>query len=196
MQTGVPGIYTRRLSVSISDIQKHRRLLNYIKLYYRRNYGSFNFSPHIYNILNSIPSLSFVPSFFLAYTLCRINELVQINVPVIKKLKPFEIHSSKSSHIRSVPGFSPYKIKTLNAVDDCTLLMVISYDSLKNSIKSSRDALNIFIPGSGLDCTHIFRHLQASFLSSQGVPIDEISYKLGHMIEKTTHQYIHKELFF
>ena len=192
-QRTIPGVYVRRLSVDISDITRHRRFINYMKMYYRRHRSSLMFSPEIHMILDSVNSLSFIPSFFLAYSLCRINELSQITIPIIKSLTPITIKSSKSAHIRQIPPLVPYKIKALQGVPDNVDIMVISYDSLKNSIAGARDRCHIHIPGSALDCTHIFRHLQASFLFSMGHSLPDISDKLGHLNNKTTLTYIHEK---
>ncbi len=166
MKTGVPGIYTRRLSVTINDITRHRRLLNYVKMYFSRFSGHLKFAPEVYSILRSLNSLSFVPCFFLAYSCCRISELNQITVPILKSRTPFDLLSSKSSHVRSIPGFSDFKVKTLLSIPDDASLLVISYDQLKLSIKSARIKNNISLPDGKLDCTHLFRHLQASYWNS------------------------------
>jgi len=192
---GVPGVYTRRLNVTTGDIASNRRLCNYLKLYLRR-YASFhNFSPLTFKILNSVPSLAFVPCFVLAWTLIRINEIEQIDIPGLKSLSDISIKSSKSDHIKSVSPLHSYKLKTLNAVPNNTRILVISYDSLKNSIKSARSQHKIVIGDSALDCTHIFRHLEASWMFKCGLDLNIISARLGHKLNLTTKQYIHKELY-
>lgn len=194
MKKGVPGVYTRRLSVTSTDIQMHRRLLNYLLLYYRRHKKSLSFSPLTCGILEAVPHLSFVPCFILARFLIRINEITQITVPDLKSLKPILIKSSKSDHVRSVVPLESYKLPLLNSINNDTQLMVISYDSLKSSIASARNRLNIDLGDTALDSTHIFRHLEASFMYKSDIPISAISECLGHKMEKTTLQYIHKEL--
>jgi integrase len=42
-----------------------------------------------------------------------------------------------------------------------------------------------------LDCTHIFRHIEASWMNAQKIPLSDISYKLGHESDKSTSKYIH-----
>jgi hypothetical protein len=185
------GVYRRRLNVSQVDIYRSRRLLNYMKCYYRRYATSIGFSPSTYAILESLPSLSFVPSFFLAYTLCRINELEQVTVALLKSHQPIEIHSSKSDHIRQVPPLELFKPRDLQSVTDNTMIMAITYDSLKTSIRTCKNHLNISLPSGCLDCTHIFRHLEATHMCDQHVPLSTISYKLGHKLENTTLKYIH-----
>jgi len=189
-----PAVYHRHLNVTIQDITAHRRLHNYLLLYYRRNYSTLDFAPGIYSILNSVPSLAFVPCFLLAYTMCRISELDQITVSKMKTFEPFLIRSTKSDFVKSVPALDPFKKNLLLSVPDRTEIMVISYDSLKNSIASARSRHKILVGDNALDCTHIFRHLQGTFLSSKGVDLHEISYKLGHKIDKTTLQYIHRSV--
>lgn len=191
---GVPGIYIRRLDVTISDITRHRRLLNYIKMYYRRFFRQLDFSPKSHAILQTVSSLSFVPCFFLCYSCCRISELNQISVSLIKSRSPIQIKSSKSSHTRSINGFLDFKNKTLLSVPDNSEILVISYDQLKLSIKSARSICNIYLPDRALDCTHVFRHLQASYWSSQNIDINTISYRLGHLNNKTTYTYIHDNI--
>jgi len=187
----VSGVYHRRLKVSIRDVQHHRRLCNYLKLYFRRYRSSFNFAPEIYKILDFCPSLSFVPCFMLSYTLCRINELDQISVMLLKSYSEIKIVSSKSDHTRFIPCFNKYKLNTLLAVPDSTKIMIVSYDSLKSTINSCKSYFKIDLPPDILSSTHIFRHLQSSWLYANGVPIDDISYKLGHIMNKTTFKYIH-----
>jgi len=192
---GVPGVYTRRLNVTTGDVASNRRLCNYLKIYLRR-YASFhNFSPLTLKILNSVPSLAFAPCFVLAWTLIRINEISQIDLPGLKSLSDILIKSSKSDHIKTVSPLHSYKIKTLNAVPNHTRILVISYDSLKNSIKSARSQHDIVIGNSALDCTHIFRHLEASWMFKCGVDPHTISSRLGHKMDATTRQYIHKDLY-
>lgn len=190
-----PSIYHRRLVVNNNDIMMHRRLLNYIHRYYIHNFTSLDFSPNIHKILEFIPSLCFVPCFFLAYTLCRYNELSQITIKDIRGGSPFEIKSSKSKHIRTVPALFHFKLPALRQINPSTKLIVIGYDHLRNGIIQSRSRNNIQLPKTSLDVTHIFRHLQSSYLFSIGVPVSDISYKLGHETDKTTMQYIHEDLF-
>ena len=191
VQSGVKGAYIRRISVDIQDITRHRRLVNYFKQYYHRYLTGDRLSRETHLLLNSVPTLSYVPCLLLAYTLCRFNELSQLSIEILKSFENFEIKSSKSSHIRTIPHFEHFKDDFLIALDNDTQLLVISYDSLRNSIRSARVRNNIDLPEKSLDCTHIFRHLEASFMAKNGVPIDDISYKLGHISNKTTYQYIH-----
>ncbi len=190
-KSGVPGVYIRRLNLNIHDITKHRRLLNYLQLYYRRNHSTFGFAPEIHQILKLVPSLCFVPSFLLAYTCCRVNELKQIPLTFIKGSGALTLVSSKGGHKRQIPPFNPYKDKLLQSIDPKTLIIVVSYDHLRNSIAKARDRAGISIGDDHQDCTHIFRHLQATFMRSKGVEVDDISAHLGHFRKSTTYQYIH-----
>lgn len=191
---GVPGVYTRRLSVTPSDIASHRRLLNYLKLYYWHHKKQLGFSPWTCSILDSVANLSFVPCFLLAWSLIRINEIKQLSVVGLKSRQPIRIKSSKSSHVRFLEPLDSFKLKLLLSVPDNTHLMVISYDSLKSQIKSARLLHKIVLEGNAHSCTHIFRHLEATWMHRQGVPIDCISKCLGHNLNKTTRQYFHVDL--
>ena len=194
-QNHISGIYTRRINVNIIDIHRHRQLSAYYKQYYFRFKSHLGFSPYINHILESLPDLCFFPSFLLSYTLCRVNELDQITLSKLKQHAPLLIKSSKSAHIRTIEPLFPFKNPQLQALSDQSFIMAISYDHLKQSIKKTKILINTPHVAKILDVTHIFRHLQASHLFSIGVPIDTISYKLGHLFNKTTSHYIHKEFY-
>ncbi len=194
-QNHITGIYTRRINFNILDMHRHRQLSGYYRQYYLRFKPLLGFSPYINLILESLPDLCFLPCFLLSYTLCRVVELDQITLPELKCHASMIIKSSKSSHIRSVLPFSKFKDPQLQAVSNKTYLMAVSYDHLKQSIKKTKHFVKTPHVPNILDVTHIFRHLQASHLLSMEIPIDEISYRLGHLLNKTTSQYIHKEFF-
>jgi len=151
------------------------------------------FSPTTNQILCSLPTLSFVPAFLQAYTLCRFNELEQISILTIKTASPILIVSSKGEHTRLVPSFPVFMTPTLQALDPKTKILVISYDKYKHDVKVSLKFTNFSYEENILDCTHIFRHLEASWKYSQGIKVSHISKLLGHKSVKTTGKYIHKE---
>lgn len=191
-KTGVPGLYIRRLTLTLHDIQRHRRLANYLLRLYRYTGIAKTFSPITNQILCSLPTLSFVPAFLQAYTLCRFNELEQINLSDIKTAACMTIISSKGEHTRSVPAFPVFKAPTLRSLDPKTKIIVISYDKYKHDIKVCLRFTHFVYQENILDCTHIFRHLEASWKFQQGSKISDISKLLGHKSVKTTGKYIHK----
>jgi integrase len=74
------------------------------------------------------------------------------------------------------------------------MINVISYDSYKISINRVKKSASLYIGDGTLEVSHIWRHIEASWMFDQGIPIDEISYKLGHLSRKTTEGYIRKKL--
>jgi len=188
-------VYHRRLNVTTQDIACYRTLLNYLLCLYRS--GSFKtlISPLSRILLDNLSTLSFVPGLLQAYTCCRFNELDQIGVHIIKTNSPFIIKSSKSDHIRSIRRLPLQREPQLRNISSASRILIVSYDSYKNSIKKSKNRFDIFNIKGILDCTHIWRHLEASWMAEQKIPIAEISYRMGHLCDQTTLQYIHEELY-
>jgi len=190
----VTHAYKMSMDISIVDITLHRRLYGYLITLFRDGCFKKTISPLSHSLLSNIATLAFVPAFLQAYTCCRFCELEQIGVHNIKTHSPFVIHSSKSDHVRSVPPVPLQQLPQLRKINPATKIMVISYDSYKNSIKKSKHTLKIIEIKGILDCTHIFRHIEASWQHSQGVDLADISNHLGHVSHSTTRTYIHKEL--
>jgi len=179
--------------LTIQDVQRYRRLLNYITLIYRNTPIKKSFSPLSCSILNLLPPLSFVPAFFQVYTLARYNELSQISIDLLKSREPIVIKSSKSKHIRSILPLPVYKPSLLGSLDPKTFISVSSYDKYKNDIIKAKRYLGLTQEIGILDCTHIFRHIEATFMSLKGIDKKLISYRLGHSNLSTTDKYIHKK---
>ncbi|GAH94775.1 unnamed protein product [marine sediment metagenome] len=74
------------------------------------------------------------------------------------------------------------------------MINVISYDSYKISINKAKKKISLGKNIGTLDVSHIWRHIEASWMSDQGIPIEEISEKMGHLCLKTTKGYIRPEL--
>lgn len=179
--------------ISIADVKRHRLLANWLLQLYRGRGKEFNFSPLTRDIFAKLPPLCFSASFLLAYLKCRFSELSQIKITDLKNGLPFEIKSSKSSHIRHIKPFPLFKKDILLNIPNKTPVVLVSYNQLKMSIRRARAEVFKFHVPDIQDCTHIFRHLEASHLRFQKVPMIDISYKLGHLNPKTTSRYIHKE---
>jgi len=187
------GVVYSKINITLHDIHAHRILFSLIKKFWLTYPGTKYFSPISVEILNNLPLLSFVPAFFQLWTLCRFCELKQIKISSIKNSANFDILSSKSDHQRSVPFLPLDPPEEVRKIKDKTKLIVVSYDSYKDSIIRAKTTIG-FSPAAGiLDCTHIFRHLEASFLYKKGVSLSNISYKMGHLHDKTTLEYIHKD---
>jgi len=184
-------LYPPSTSITIHNIQSHRRLHNYLRQLYRKNKRDFDFSPEIMTILEFVPHLCFVPCFLLAYTCCRVGELKQINISDLLQGKSIKIKSSKSKHIRSVPALPIFNPILLRSIDPKTMIIVVSYDHLKNSIRQAKKRGNLPSIENILDLTHIFRHYTATWMNDHGFHIDYISEKLGHLNTETTRKYIH-----
>jgi len=180
------------LNITIHDIHNYRILFGIIRAHWLLYPESLNFSPITKLILNSLPLLSFVPAFFQAWTLCRYGEIKQISIRSLKKNEDIIIKSSKSDHVRSVPLPSFLIPESLKTIKVKTKIQVVSYDSYKDSIARIIDNLDYFVFSDILNRTHIFRHLEATFLQKSGVSISDISYKLGHISDSATFEYIHK----
>lgn len=191
MKQGIPGVYTRRLSVTCTDVAAHRRLSNYITLYVRRHSSDHWISPLSLSIIQSAPPLAVVPCFLLAWTCCRINEIDQISIPVLKTMLPIQIASSKSDNVKTIEPLRPFNLLQLRSIPDSTPLIVISYDALCGYIDRAKSLNHMRVKSTRLDVTHIFRHLQASHFHAQGWSRELISERLGHNSLKTTSQYIH-----
>lgn len=184
-------LYPAGISITIQDVQRHRRLYNYFIQYWRHNKRSLGFAPPVHDILSYVPCLCFVPCFLLAYTCCRVGELKQISLDDILKNNALIIKSSKSKHIRSIKPFEPWNPHLLSSINPDTMMIVVSYDHLKNSIRQAKKRANVPPIDNILDLTHIFRHLTATFLHNRGDDISSIGEKLGHLNIDTTKQYIH-----
>ncbi len=185
-------LYNCGISINIQDVQRHRRLYNYFIGYYRNQVKHLDFPRQTCLILEFIPQLCFVPCFLLAYTCCRVGELKQIKISDIRKGEPIIIKSSKSKHIRTVPALSNFRPNIRMSIDPKTMMMVVSYDHLKNAIHQAKKRAKLPRINGALDVTHVFRHYEATYLHSKGVDIELISERLGHLINDTTLNYIHQ----
>lgn len=189
----ISHVYKERQHITLHDVTMHRQLFGYLKILFREGCFKDAIAPLNLDILDHLPTLNFVPGLLQAYTCCRYSELRQITIHIIKKNDPFVIKSSKSEHVRSLPGFPISHPEQLRLLNPRTKVLVVSYDNYVNSIKFAKKQCNITHIDDILDCTHIFRHIQASWMSSRGVPLADISYSLGHLNNSTTKQYTHKE---
>jgi len=181
-----------KLNIGIHDIHNYRILFGILRAYWLEYSGTLNFSPVTKLILNSLPLLSFVPAFYQAWTLCRYGEIKQIKIQSIKKSTYITIKSSKSDHKRTVQAV-PFPAGTnLKCIKDKTKIQVVSYDSYKDSIARIIDNSPYMVFSNILNRTHIFRHLEATNLFLDGVPIPDISNRLGHVSDSATSEYIHK----
>lgn len=187
----VSPLYPQSINITITEVQKHRRLLNYIIRLWRRNMKELDFPPEVNMILRFVPQLCFVPCFLLAYSCCRVGELKQIKIQSIIKNKDFCIRSSKSKHIRTIPALVNFSPEVRLSLDPKTMTCVVSYDHLKNAIRQAKKRGNISPVDNILDLTHIFRHLTATHMHRKGIELNVISEKLGHLNQDTTLQYIH-----
>ena len=183
--------YQLERDVGIHDVQRHRRLYNYFIGYYRNNPKYLDFPIPTRLILEFIPQLCFMPCFLMAYTCCRVGELKQIKISDIRTGNPIVIKSSKSKHIRTVPAFSDFRPHIRMSIDQRTMMIVVSYDHLRNAIHQAKKRAKLPRINGALDVTHVFRHYEATYLHSKGVGIKLISERLGHLINDTTFKYIH-----
>ncbi|MBA7541199.1 hypothetical protein ES705_33506 [subsurface metagenome] len=190
---GIPGVIEKRLNINLTDIHRHRRLSNYLLLLWRHSGIAHSFSPITNGILSTIGSLTFVPAFLQAWTLCRYNELRFISILAIKGHSPFFIKSSKGSLDRQVNPLPVYKIATLRGIDPAAKVLVVSYDKYSHDIKQAQRFINMPDTKNILDKTHIFRHLECTWRKQQGESTKEISGFMGHKSDKTTLKYIHKD---
>jgi len=190
----VTHVYKQVMNVSMADITRHRRLYGYLITLFRNGCFRSSISPLSHDLLENISTLSFVPGLLQAWTCCRFCELKQIGIQNIMTNSPFVIKSSKSDHIRSVNRLPLQQLPQFRKLNPSTKILVVSYDSYKNSIKQARRRLQMVKIKSILDCTHIWRHFEASWKFSQGVSLANISNCLGHVSDQTTRGYIHPEL--
>ena len=183
--------YNRTFTATQQDIHRYLKLQNYLKRLYLDTSIKNCFSPSTNLILNTLPSLPFVPALLQAWTLCRFNELKQIDINIIKKSKPITIISSKSDHCRTIDPFPITNPNQLRLLSSLTRLLVISYTQYKKAIIAAKNNINFPKKTGVLDATHIFRHLEATWLYKEKIPVEDISYRLGHINNETTLKYIH-----
>lgn len=183
----------RKRGLMITDVSDHRKILSIIFNHFRLNSKSYGFSPWINSILFALPRLSFVPCFLLSYLTCRYGELKQVSMADLKSDDAFIVSSSKSKHKRVIPAFAPDLITQLSTINDDTQIHVSSYSQIKKNISESRHFNIPKTDKSIQDCTHIFRHLQATWWMENNVDKSDISYRLGHTNPRTMEQYIHDE---
>jgi len=191
---GCSHVYQRRLEISQRDVHRHQELFNYcMRMYLKCNLNRF-ISPLSDLLLTNLPSLAFVPALLQVWTLCRYGELKQISFDTIKHNESFHIKSSKSVHSRTIKPFPWYDPDLLRRLSDATIINVISYDSYKISINRAKKKMSFGKSIGMLDVSHIWRHIEASWMSDQGIPIEEISEKMGHLCHNTTKGYIRPNL--
>ena len=191
IQSNRPSKYQHAFSISSYEINRHIKLLNWFKQYHRRYSCQMQWPSSVISILDNVSNLCFVPTYLLAWTLCRSAELNQISLKQLQYFSAFEIKSSKSKHFRIVEPLTSFKVPLMQSFHPDTPVYVISYDQMRNSIKKARILCSVELPGGALNCTHIFRHLIATHMSKIGVSLGDISYKLGHSSTNTTLKYIH-----
>lgn len=191
---GCTRIYYRRLVISNQDVHRHQELYNYLRRTYLDCHINKLISPISDVLLNNLPTLAFVPALLQVWTLCRYGELEQISFKSIKKNESFIIKSSKSKHTRTINPFPCRDPDQLHRLPSVTMVNVISYDSYKNSINRAKRNISLATNLDILDVSHIWRHIEASWMSDQGIPLEEISEKMGHLCHNTTKGYIHPTL--
>ncbi|MBA7540738.1 hypothetical protein ES705_33040 [subsurface metagenome] len=191
---GCTHVYLRRLEISRQDVHRHQDLFNYLRLMYLDGCLSAQISPISDALLNCLPTLSFVPALLQVWTLCRYNELKQISFQTIKRNEPFVINSSKSKHTRTIKPFPWYAPGKLRKLSNLTMINVVSYDSYKISINRAKKAIALNADSGILDVSHIWRHIEASWMYELGIPLEDISYKMGHLNSKTTRGYFRPNL--
>lgn len=192
LNTKRPGKNTSRLHVDLRAMHDHRLLLNYLRQYYAKNLDHLDFPPETMVILESLPDLCFVPCFLMAWSLCRYSELSQLNVGRLKARYRVTIKSSKGGHLRTIAPMREFRDSQLQSLADDAPLIVVGYDRIRSSLNSIRDHFNFRLDQDILDSTHIFRHIQATYMFEQKIPMNIISDKLGHFHKSTTLRYIHK----
>lgn len=147
--------------------------------------------PLSYRLLQQVTSHALIPSTLLAVTLLRYSELTQTTPRALFQKKPVEVVQLKTKTKRRVSLYNLRDCMPLQTKELPTFLTTIGYDRLCRYIKLARSRAHISLPRPGFDETHIFRHLNASWLSHCGVPNEEISKRLGHASSSAVLSYIH-----
>ena len=192
---GCTRVLYRRLTVTAQDMARYRTLYNQIMTSQAKAKYSYPFSPVSSFILSNMPLSTYIPALLQCWTCCRFNELNQISIDHLRFGSPITIKSSKSSHTRVVPPFPFLRKYPLIGISPYTRILVTCYDSYREAILKTESKIGLHHGLNILDRTHIFRHLEASYMFEQGQPIGTISDHLGHLHDKTTRLYIHKNLF-
>lgn len=147
--------------------------------------------PLSYLVLSTVPPSAYVPCALLAWSKCRWNELVTIDLPGVIAGQPIRIEASKGSRPRTLPGWPLTLAPCWARVDPSAPLLIISYDAVCQRLAQARRRAGIELPAQAKDKTHIFRHLYASWLHAQGESLHVIAARLGHRSESSTRHYIH-----
>jgi hypothetical protein len=185
------GFIRRRQGPNNLDIRRHRTLVNFVRRYMAASDLPYWMSPLSYIICESVSSLSVVPCWMMAYTSCRYNELEQVDVGSVIHNTDIDITSSKGGHQRTIPNYMNLFPGIREKIHPQSLICCASYDYLCRDILRVRDDHDIDISDSCLSATHIFRHLNATWMHQSGYNLDDISYMLGHSRAETTKRYIH-----
>jgi len=148
-------------------------------------------------------SLSIINS---AYPLCRLAMCLQ----VIYSLRLSEIHhvdlncllfgksqtiiQPKTKAFKFLPSIDLSSFIRQTDIHDNISILPMSHSSY---IERFKNIVPLFVQQILIDehdRSHVFRHLQASFMKSQNIPLDIISAKLGHSDSQSVRAYLHNDL--
>jgi len=150
-----------------------------------------NISPISLTIIHRSSMYNKLALFLLAKTLLRFSDLQKLNLKTAIEQKQISIRQEKTDKIVSIDFLilSQELRNKLSSIDD--LSKHLNYESIRSELRwiTPESVRSTLLDNNS--STHIFRHLEASYLHSKGFSRTKIARRLGHFDIGTQKFYIH-----
>lgn len=143
-----------------------------------------------------VNSLHWLPACLQCLSSCRFNELEQISLQDILYSLPQRIFQKKTKTFREINHLFLVEESKDLGLDFNAKIMHTSYDSYRNDLERSLPLHICEALKDSHSMTHVFRHLRASWMHANKVPIQEISEYFQHQSIEATRKYIHENILF
>lgn len=178
-------------SRNLYNVRLHRALIRFsekVGLFERLD---LSLDPLSREILALLPWYCKFPAYALAHFCLRYSELQFLTLSRLVNDDPILIYQPKTLSFKSVPNPIYPKFLNLEVLHPRTPFSIASYQQIAHACLTAASKVGVFLPPDAHDSTHIFRHLMASFLKSNGTSLKVIRTMLGHKSRESIKHYIH-----
>lgn len=169
-----------------------------INIELQHKFYSENFPEFSIQLVSSIHYLFKLQTFVLMKSLLRFSDAKQINLRKSVSLKLIKVIMQKTKKEVIIPFNILNPSLESQLITLTTYAEIWDYVGLSNELRYKLREINFPLDFNGKALTHVFRHLQASFLFSREYPLSYISQLLGDSESVVKNYYIHdrKNFFF
>lgn len=147
-----------------------------------------------WDICQRVPIRSKGACLVMALTSCRYSEIDWVDYEDMFNGTSFLIFQPKQEKFRHHPALLYGVGAGASDWDDTTPICVVSYDQTRGDIQRALPDEIRSLSHNWNDSTHIFRHLNATWMYKQGMDLVQISSYLDHKSTEATESYIHEDL--